>query len=197
MTIVAMHMRNALVIEFDTKKYDFRGWASSVLGVSELEKIHERSGMEKFTYKDVVKQIELCRRELAENFVLCEVLYIDFVESVLAPLYDGVEAYQKPPSFRLHYSRRGSSSFHRDRDYGVKNGRLNLWVPLTRVWGENSIWIESEEGKEDFAPVELSYGQALIFDGSNLCHGSKWNSTDSSRVSFDLRFARGNGGRRL
>lgn len=141
--------------------------------MSELEKIHLRSDIEKFTYKDTVDQIELCRRLLVKNFVLCEVLYIDFIESVLAPLYDGVKAYQKPPSFRLHYSQRGSSSFHRDRDYGVKNGRLNLWVPLTRVWGENSIWIESEVGKEDFAPVELSYGQALIFDGSNLCHGSK------------------------
>jgi len=73
----------------------------------------------------------------------------------------------------------------------LKNGRLNVWLPLTPVWDENSIWIESEEGKEDFVPVELDYGQGLVFDDSNLRHGSKANQTPSTRVSFDFRFAPG------
>jgi ectoine hydroxylase-related dioxygenase (phytanoyl-CoA dioxygenase family) len=100
-----------------------------------------------------------------------------------------VNSYQVPPSFRFHFSRKGSSSFHRDRDYGVDPAHLNVWIPFTRVWGSNSIWIESEEGKGDYSPVSLEYGQALIFDGPNLCHGSVWNNTTSTRVSMDFRFS--------
>jgi tetratricopeptide (TPR) repeat protein/transcriptional regulator with XRE-family HTH domain len=44
-------------------------------------------------------------------------------------------------------------------------------------------------GIPPFRAVELDYGQALIFDGANLLHGSRSNSTAISRVSFDLRFA--------
>ncbi|CAN5256214.1 hypothetical protein BH10ACI1_BH10ACI1_07480 [soil metagenome] len=178
------------IIKYETEKYDFRAWASNVLGVTQLEKIHERDDLKNFT--DVVKQIAVCRDELDNNFKDCAPIYNEFVKSAIAPLYDGVKAFQIPPTFRFHYSGRGSSSFHRDRDYGVNINRLNLWLPLTRVWGTNSIWIESEEGKKDFQPVELEYGQALIFDGPNLWHGSKFNLTDSSRVSFDFRFAPAN-----
>lgn len=184
-----LNVKNARVIEYDTEKYNFRDWASKVLGVSSLEKIHERADMK--TYNDVVRQIRVCRDELHDNFNLCQQMYFDFVKFVIAPLYGGVHAYQIPPTFRFHYSGKGSSSFHRDRDYGVNSGRLNVWLPMTRVWDTNSIWIESEDGKEDFAAVELEYGQALIFDGANLCHGSRWNTTDSTRVSFDFRFAPG------
>ncbi|HEY0426657.1 MAG TPA: hypothetical protein VGC76_02520 [Pyrinomonadaceae bacterium] len=180
---------NASIIEYDTEKYNFREWASSVLRVQQLEKIHERADIK--NYDGVVKQIRVCRDELYHSFNLCQEIYIDFIKSVIAPLFGGIHGYQIPPSFRFHYSQKGSSSFHRDRDYGVQDGRLNVWLPLTRVWGTNSIWIESEEGSEDFSPVELEYGQALIFDGANLYHGSKWNTTDSTRVSFDFRFAPG------
>ncbi len=188
-----MHVKKASIIGYDTRQYDFAGWARAVLGVADLAKIHERADLQAFGARDVVKQIDLCRRALSDTFAACEPLYDDFIKSVVAPLFGGVKSYQKPPSFRFHYRHRGSSAFHRDRDYGVQNGRLNVWVPLTPVCGDNSIWIESEVGKADFAPVALNYGQALVFDGSNLCHGSKLNFTNSSRVSFDFRFAPGNG----
>ena len=83
--------------------------------------------------------------------------------------------------------------FHRDKDFGVEDGRLNVWVPLTNVWGENSLWIESEIGAKDYKPITLKAGQALIFDGVNLGHGSKIHTTNSTRVSFDFRYLPGEG----
>lgn len=183
-----MPPRNARIIGYDPSIYDFRGWASSELGVVELEKLHLRADVRTYAPRDVVSQIDLCRRQLLDNFARCEALYVGFVAEVLGPLVGGVRSFQRPPTFRFHYSQRGSSAFHRDRDYGVKPGRLNAWVPLTPVWGDNSLWIESEEGCENYSPVELEVGQCLVFDGANLRHGSRWNSTSSTRVSFDLRF---------
>ena len=132
-----LHIKTASVIEYDTRRYDFAGWAAAVLGVSDLARIHERPDIQAIACRNVNEQIEVCRRALSEGFARCKDLYIDFVQSVVAPRHGGVISFQMPPSFRFHYSHRGSSAFHRDRDYGVQNGRLNVWLPLTPVWGEN------------------------------------------------------------
>ena len=83
--------------------------------------------------------------------------------------------------------------FHRDRDFGVNQGKVNVWIPLTEVYGTNSLWLESRDGSGECHAVSLNYGQALIFDGVNMMHGSKINSTSSSRISFDFRFELGAG----
>ncbi|MDE2366039.1 MAG: hypothetical protein KGM95_03805 [Betaproteobacteria bacterium] len=175
------------IIEYDIRKYDFRTWAASVLDFEQLENIHTRADLQAYT--NIVDQINACRRLLIQGFECFRPVYVHFIQSVIGPMFDGVNSYQVPPSFRFHFSQKGSSSFHRDRDYGVNPAHLNVWVPFMRVWGANSIWIESQEGKGDFSPVNLEYGQALIFDGPNLCHGSVWNDTPSSRVSMDFRFS--------
>ena len=87
----------------------------------------------------------------------------------------------------------GSSVFHKDRDFGVEEGRLNIWVPLAKVWGDNSLWVESKIGAKDFKPITMHPGQALVFDGVNLGHGSKINTTISTRISFDFRVMPGPG----
>ncbi len=58
---------------------------------------------------------------------------------------------------------------------------------MTDMYDTNSVWIESEEGKEDFTAPSLGFGRALRFDGANQKHGSKLNETPITRVSFDFR----------
>ena len=70
---------------------------------------------------------------------------------------------------------------------------MNIWVPLTKVWGDNSLWVESKIGANNFKPITMHPGQVLVFDGVNLRHGSKINTTNSSRISFDLRVMPGPG----
>jgi hypothetical protein len=180
-------MKSAKIIQYQTSNYDFRAWAASVLGVTELELLHQRNDLK--DYDNVVEQINVCRDQLLNNFEDCKPVFLAFIKSVISPLFQDITAYQMPPSFRCHFSGKGSSAFHRDRDYGVISGRLNVWLPFTKVWGSNSIWIESTDGKGDFTPIELEYGQALIFDGANLCHGTIVNDTNVTRVSMDFRFA--------
>ena len=38
---------------------------------------------------------------------------------------------------------------------GYQNAEINYWIPLTNVYGGNTLWLESRPGKGDFAPVIL------------------------------------------
>jgi hypothetical protein len=189
--LAPLHIENALIVDYDTSRFDFRSWASELLCVSRLEDLHQRPDLGRFSHFDLVRQIDACRLVLVDAFPTLATLFRSFVHDAIGPHVGGVRAFQTPPSFRIHYAGRGSSSIHRDRDYGVLADRLNAWVPLTRVSDENSLYVESREGKGDLQPVSLNYGQMLIFDGGNLLHGSHFNVTRSTRVSFDLRFMPG------
>ena len=78
-------------------------------------------------------------------------------------------------------------AFHRDSDYSHNSNEVNIFLPLTNAYGNNTIWVESEFGKEDFAPMNTNYGEIHIWDGANLKHGNKLNDTELTRVSFDFR----------
>ena len=108
----------------------------------------------------MLKKIKVLNRsptcnQLSQHFSEIEESYRSFVLELLGNTILGISSYQSPPSFRFHYCGRSSSVFHRDKDFGVGDGRLNVWVPLTKVWGENSLWIESEIGAKDFKPITL------------------------------------------
>ena len=174
------------ILNFNPENYKFREWACEVLGVACLENIHEIERIKALNRSPTTNQ-------LSELFPEIEDSYRSFVLELLRDTVSGISSYQSPPSFRFHYCGRSSSVFHRDKDFGVEDGRLNVWVPLTNVWGENSLWVESTIGAKNYRPIVLKLGQALIFDGVNLGHGSRINTTDSTRVSFDFRFMPGVG----
>mmetsp|Transcript_23571 Transcript_23571/g.28479 ORF Transcript_23571/g.28479 Transcript_23571/m.28479 type:complete len:88 (+) Transcript_23571:45-308(+) len=58
---------------------------------------------------------------------------------------------------------------------------------MNKVWGSNTLWVESKPGLQDFHPIELEYGQLLRFNGNECTHFTKSNVTDHTRVSFDFR----------
>lgn len=174
------------IVEYNTSQYDFQRWARHGLGNSCLNEIHQSSTIKSLNRSPT-------RNQLTESFPAIKEIYSCFVQDILNNVLGEIAAYQCPPSFRFHYCGHGSSVFHRDKDFGVEDGRVNIWVPLTDVWGENSLWIEKEVGMGNYSPVEMKPGQALIFDGVNLVHGSKINTTESTRVSFDLRVLPGKG----
>ena len=175
-----------IIVDYDPNRFQFQSWACDVLGISCLEKAHA-SGEVKMLNRSPTSN------QLAGSFPVIVDEYRSFVLDVLVKEFGEIASYQSPPSFRFHYCGLGSSVFHRDRDFGVEDGKLNVWVPLTNVWGDNSLWIESEVGAKDYRPITMTPGQALIFDGVNLGHGSKINTTNSTRISFDFRLLLGEG----
>ena len=174
------------ILEYDFKKYQFYDWACDVLDVSCLEDAHHERRVKSLNRGPTFNQ-------LANSFSTVEDVYNAFMLEVLVCNFGEISSYQSPPSFRFHYCGLGSSVFHCDRDFGVENGRINAWVPLTPVWGDNSLWIETAVGSGQYKSVQMAPGQILLFDGVNLKHGSRVNTTTSTRVSFDLRFLPGQG----
>ena len=50
-----------------------------------------------------------------------------------------------------------------------------------------TIWVETEEDNGDFKPMNTKYGECVQWDGSNLTHGNKKNTTSETRISVDFR----------
>ena len=116
-------------------------------------------------------------------------LYKQFIEEFVKPHFEYDEIiYQKIPTFRVHQvDNLGVGEWHRDRDYNHGVDEINLWLPFTDAYGTNTIWMESEEGKEDFKGYDVSYGEILVFSGPNLLHGNQTNIEKDTRCSIDFR----------
>ena len=120
----------------------------------------------------------------------------DFCREELLPLCCGDVERQKegmvvqfPPTLRIHMPGRSPSiAIHVDTDYsGHQECECNFWVPLTRVFGNNTLWSESAPHRNDFRPFELEEGEFVRFEGVKCRHFTKANTTNVTRVSFDLR----------
>merc|ERR1712039_1150424 len=85
-------------------------------------------------------------------------------------------------------ARAATIGVHCDADYhGHHPTEANFWVPLVTVGGANTLWVESAPEADDFRPIALGLGDVLRFNGSRCRHHTVPNTTDVTRVSFDLR----------
>lgn len=96
--------------------------------------------------------------------------------------------YQRKPILRVVMP--GSvapTQMHVDADYFHDANEINFWVPLTSVWGSNSLWSESSPGLGDFAPFVAGPGEAIRFYGNRCRHYTLPNDEVGTRVSIDFR----------
>jgi hypothetical protein len=125
------------------------------------------------------------------EFAALKAAYLTFIEQFLLPFFEqyGGVAFQMPPTLRVHMPGRvGTIPMHRDLDYaGHSHSEINFWIPLTAVWGSNTLHLESAPDRGDFRPMALMYGQLLRFNGNECRHYTVANTTGATRVSFDLR----------
>lgn len=183
---------HAVVVEYDTGRYPFqRVLAAEVFQVARLDQMHtawrRRLGHDELTYAD---NLSLRRRmqRLPDDSTFYK-LYHAWIASVVAPRYGGKIRYSAHPKMRVHLAGTGSvSEFHTDAAVTGRTDQVNCYLPFTDVHDTCTIWSESRYGTRDYAPLNLSYGQALLWDGGQLRHGTYPNLTDSTRVSCDFRF---------
>ena len=185
------------VLTYDPKRFDFAGWVREAAGEPDLSRLE--AGVTAETGHSLYRTMEAApfyeRLEAAlgdrERVASLAELYTRFVKEVIAPLFDEPIFYQARPTFRTIFAdAAGEPRFHRDADYGHSRDEINYTVALTEAYATNAVWIESEAGKGDYAPIELKPGEIAEFDGANLSHGAVPNRTGRSRVSFDFRVIR-------
>jgi hypothetical protein len=120
-------------------------------------------------------------------------IYNEFILNVIKPLYNEQIVYQAIPTFRVAYPNNiAVGEFHKDKWYRDVNWAVevdedNFYLPFTDAFDTNTIWVESEEDKGDFTPMNCKYGEVIQWDGSNLTHGNKINETNKARISVDFR----------
>lgn len=193
-----------LVKKFDKKKYDFQKIFLQYFkkfNLKNLEKIHYsvpkklipknvvnvKNDQQQLIYKylyNIDKGYSL-KRKNKESFFLKT--FQRFVSFLAKNIFKQSLVYQAKPTLRIMFpNNKAVGEFHRDRDYNHPLDEINIWVPITSSKKTNTIWIESKFDKNDYKPMNLDYGQFLIFD-SGLKHGNRINKENKTRISFDFR----------
>jgi len=198
---------NALIqfFDWDTATFDFighyRDHLERAVGCGDPTRLHEFIPAERMpsdpmegtahTYgHDLLYAIDPAFRQ-AGHVAAHDIGFLDtyrrFVRFIQDAIIGEPVVYQRLPSLRIQYPGRTSYGvMHTDREYNHPPEEINIWVPVTEVRGTASMVIESAFGKGDYAPIEMPYGQLVVFD-SGLMHGNVVNDEGYTRMSFDLR----------
>jgi hypothetical protein len=206
--------RKIEVINYSVSDHPFRRWFSEALGTNDLEHLHELKTVTTENFRSRVEELrQFCESKIRGLQSLVKI----FIDTEVVPRFGAIIGWQEVPTIRFHFSVNDPqlaaessalsdlepaaflakyyigghrvAMFHRDRDYGLPSGSINLWIPMTDVSGSNTLWLGGEglQGR-DAQPINLQNGQALFFDGANRWHGAIWNTSGVTRVSFDVRF---------
>lgn len=179
------------IIYYNTDEFNFKKCLEFLFGVEELSLLNEDVPLFKRETDQSTKYHKLfydwARTKEFKN------LYTKFISEVVYPTYNTAIVYQTIPTFRIAYTNNiAVGEFHKDKHYrdiswAEKVKEDNFFLPFTDAFDTNTIWVESKEDLGDYSPMNCNYGQVVKWDGSNLTHGNKMNTTGKTRVSVDFR----------
>jgi hypothetical protein len=186
------------IIKYDTTKYNFSELVSDLYDFpledldSEDKKDDLRLGEDTHTLFHRAFYRRIDQKGGWPEFIN---LYKSFLRDIIFPLFeDDTLIYQKYPNIRFHRpSAKAVYLWHCDGDKNHRHpcGEVNIFLPLTKCYDSNAMWVESIPGMGDFKPLNIEYGEFLIGYLNQCRHGNKVNETGKTRVSFDFRVVPG------
>lgn len=187
------------IYSFDTNKNKFIEYFQKLFDESNLEQLHLKSSdyniakdrldmgylndrdtdLHQIFYNDIKKN---------ETFKL---LYCNLIRDIHNYFFTNEKylIYQSYPSIRFQFMQSKVIPLHCDSD-SLSNhplGEKNFLLPLTSMKNTNSIYIESEPGKQDYQSIELNYGELFYFNGNTCTHYNEQNKEGKLRISLDFR----------
>jgi sporadic carbohydrate cluster 2OG-Fe(II) oxygenase len=206
---------DSIISEFNSKGF-IKVKHSDILS----EKILERFNQENRTNLENIHDIQIddfnkfrmsLINNLNSNLELHRLLYFEH-KTYIDTLLGNELCMQKRINLSIHRPNTTNDKLdiHSDALCGNSNYELVLWLPLTKAFDSNSMYIlpleQSFEAakklksgkfkdieelkdyyKESFEFLEVEPGESVIFT-HNLLHGNVVNETSQSRVSINLRF---------
>ena len=176
---------------YKTSSYGFEELIKSILEVKDLQRSHLSYEQEEILGKGKDQSTKIHRKfydyidSADEKFTE---LYKRFITDNIKPIFGEDLVYQKFPTFRAHFPKNVAVfAFHKDKDYNHPEQERNIYLPITDAWDTNTVWAETSEDKGDFEPIDVEYGNFVVWNGNSLNHGSKTNTTGKTRISFDFR----------
>lgn len=170
---------------YPLKRFNFPAVVADVLGVAELDDVHQVYSPPAPGAPDQASAAHLA---FYDGFGKLREMYHEFLQCHVLPLFRQDICVQRTPSFRVGFpGGMAVHEFHLDSDYNHQRGTINFWLPVTKAFDTNTMWVESAPCSGDYQPVNLQPGQFLQFDATVLRHGNLYNTTGRTRVSFDFR----------
>jgi hypothetical protein len=195
--------------KFGIFEYSTRNWPFAAVLTRDVFKVRQLHLLHRFVAEKKQRLGRSAKLTAEDNLTMRQVmqnlpddcafyrLYHAFMSKVILPLAGLPLSYSCHPKMRVHFSGTPSmSGFHDDTSITKRVDQMNIWIPFTDVYDTAAMWVESDYGLGDYAPIPMKYGQVLVFDGGYLRHGSLANTTEITRVSMDLRFSIRNGSTR-
>ena len=177
--------------EYNTDIFKFKEFIQEVFNIEKIDTIDSDIPLIERTNDQSTKHHKLFYKAMTGKTFSS--LYTKFIQEHVCPLYSDSIVVQKFPTFRIAYpdniavGEYHKDRYYRDRQWASIVKELNLFLPFTNAFDTNTIWVESEEDKKDFAPMNCNYGEFIQWNGSDLLHGNKINDTGKTRISIDFR----------
>ena len=187
----------SFVFEYDTRRWDPRALVSEFFGTDDLENLHLDPRWNPHQPDLILPSYVVTRNSWDVGKAMRDAVASrsapvlkSLIHDRIAEFVGDVRSHQELAMMRINFhGARSILRFHSDREYGQRPGTINIWLPVTSVYGSNSMYVESAPGLSDFAPVELEYGQALMFYGTEMLHGTLDNVSGGTRISYDFRIS--------
>ena len=187
-------------ITYDTLTYQFLDvieswfWTDGIMPTSGISDLHFHKSYDLFERQNDQSTIwHRCFYKMIREDESFNDVYLKFLKDKIKPRFNEEIVYQNIPTFRVHLPGNISvDEFHKDKHYRDEKWanqvrELNYFLPLTKAYGTNTIWAETEEDLGDYREIRADYGECVEWCATKLTHGNKQNITRNTRVSFDFR----------
>ncbi|GKW43781.1 hypothetical protein LOZ86_11370 [Pectobacterium parvum] len=188
--------KKLMILRYDTREFPF-AWAFKKeaffgLSLSRLHehciRAHEKKGRATRLSTEDMTYLRNRMRAVPENGLFYS-LYHRFIKNLISSHFGEKIVYTEHPEMRVHLAGLPAcSAWHTDAQVTGRYDQVNVWMPFVDTNESCCLWIETDYGRKDFRPIPVRYGEALIFDGSCLNHGTVKNDSNVTRVSLDFRF---------
>lgn len=164
-------------LKFDVMKYQLREAFLAMLGHGDdffLETLHFQFQNDRGRRGNRNEKKALLNGLLIKpQRLIFQTLYDHFVREFIIPYLRNevfVQCddfyYQSFPCVRVVRPNEFSIGPHSDASYGFSQANINFYLPLTRIWGTNSLILESSPGCEDWHTINGGYGDIKVWGNS-------------------------------
>lgn len=180
------------VLSLDTVKHQFNEYFCKLYEIQDLHTLYKDSKEFQATnLHDVETSLhQIFYKDIKENSTF-KTLYCNLIRDIHKYLFptESCLIYQSFPSIRFQFINNIAVPPHCDSDELGKHpdGEKNFLLPLTKMTGSTRLFIESAQGRADYAGVDLDYGELLYFNGNKCIHYNQTNVESYIRISLDFR----------
>lgn len=183
---------NHTIYEIDKSKHKFLDYFKNIYNYHNLQQLHLKSNyINKCDLENVETDLHKIFYKNIKSNDTFKNLYCNLIIDIFNNLYpkENILIFQSFPSIRIQYINNITVPPHCDSDNLGKHpeGEINFILPITKMYGSNRLFIESEPEKKDFQGIDLDYGDLFCFNGNKCIHYNEINIEKDIRISLDFR----------